>query len=374
MTEAALQDPVLKTAPAQSTRSGPQSVHIVVQRYRSCNVLLQETEWVSVGSESLLSSASSAASAASASVSSSDNHKLPSHCGMLVYISFASSTEKAIVQQAAQTVLNLSVLTTGLWGDGISAQCSLLELAARGPHQASLVVVPQANLISKVKSQGKSIQYHGQIGKEQGEQLYAYFIDCIRGAILEEQCRVRQQALPEGYSLWKDTNILASTTASSSVQKSAASLLQADPETPPDQIFRAPFTSRYASWDETTGFPLTDSATGEPLTKSAVKKLLKLQDAHAKRHAKWKTNNPNHDATAAATAVSVSTMALSGTADTTADTTNPAEHADARADQRELWQSALDPAFLHVVAGSFGKRQGLEMKSDMGPFCHVLQL
>jgi hypothetical protein len=39
-----------------------------------------------------------------------------------------------------------------------------------------------------------------------------------------------------------------------------------------------------------------------------------------------------------------------------------------------LWQSALDPAFLHVVAGSFGKRQGLEMKSDMGPFCHVLQL
>jgi hypothetical protein len=36
--------------------------------------------------------------------------------------------------------------------------------------------------------------------------------------------------------------------------------------------------------------------------------------------------------------------------------------------------SLLDDSFIQVVSGSFGKRQGLELLSDMGPFCHVVNL
>jgi hypothetical protein len=409
MTNAAAAKSVPQQSP--STTSPSKSVHIVVQRYRSCKVLLQETDWISVGysssdhtiisnhSEDLNPSSEVTQTPSSDDVLQSEPEPA-CHCGLLVYVSFASNTDPVVVQQAALTVLNLSVLTTGLWGDGVSSSCSVLELAAQGEsHQASLVLVPQANLISKVKSQGKSIQYHGQIRKEQGEQLYDYFVDCVRAAILEEQCRVRQTALPDHYLRWKELNNFstsaAATAASSSTQTTQSAPLQVDPSTPPDQMFRD--LSRYASWEEETGVPLTDVA-GTPLTKSALKKLRKLQEAHAKRHAKWKlklANDPNHDdddddddddnnktAAAASTAVTVDAPVVSDVSAVVVvsdvsceyrDEITPTEHAAPETNQHE-WQSAVDPAFCHVVAGSFGKRQGLEMQSDMGPFCHVLQV
>ena len=37
------------------------------------------------------------------------------------------------------------------------------------------------------------------------------------------------------------------------------------------------------------------------------------------------------------------------------------------------WDNSLDPSFCHFLAGSFGKRQGLELHSDMGPFVHSFQ-
>jgi D-Tyr-tRNAtyr deacylase len=388
MTKAA--EAMLQSVPQQnpSATSPMKSVHIVVQRYRSCKVLLQETDWVSVG----YSSNQEDLSPSSEQTPSSVQPAPACHCGLLVYVSFASNADQAVVQQAALTVLNLSVLTTGLWGDGVSSSCSVLELAARGPesYQASLVLVPQANLISKVKSQGKSIQYHGQIGKEQGEQLYDYFVDCVRAAILEEQCRVRQTALPDHYMRWKDAyNFSTSpvaTAASSSTQTKQSAPLQVDPGTPADQMFRD--ANRYASWEEQTGLPLTD-ATGAPLTKSALKKLRKLQEAHAKRHAKWKLKlpNQNHDDdndNPAATTVDVPAVSVVSTEGgsyvsdkTTPTPTTLAEHATAAPNtdqQQHEWESAVDPAFCHVVAGSFGKRQGLEMQSDMGPFCHMIQI
>ena len=101
------------------------SVHLVVQRYRSCRILLDESEWVSVGED-------------------------PEHCGLLVYVSFEKSATQESTKNSASTVMNLPVLTTGLWGDGVSRQMSVLDLAAAHPNRASIVIVPQANLISKV--------------------------------------------------------------------------------------------------------------------------------------------------------------------------------------------------------------------------------
>jgi hypothetical protein len=108
------------------------SVHLVVQRYRTCKLLLEdEGRWASIESP-----------------------------GMLLYVSFAASADAASVHAAAETVLNLPVLTNGLWGDGSQTR-SIRQIIhdhrddandEDGPAVAgcSIAVVPQANLISKV--------------------------------------------------------------------------------------------------------------------------------------------------------------------------------------------------------------------------------
>jgi hypothetical protein len=194
-------------------------------------------------------------------------------------------------------------------------------------------------MYAQVKGQGNSIQYHGQIAKERGEELYEYFCDCVRGLILEAQCRCRQdQSLSDLYVRWKSNH--------EQVQQPAS-----DPSIPPAQLFR---TSKYSSWEDgDTGIPLTD-ASGGALTKSALKKLRKLREAQAKRHEKWKKNRPSDEASSSAP--------------------ETGKASDKEDQGKELWQSALDPAFCHIVSGSFGKRQGLAMQSDMGPFCHVFQV
>jgi hypothetical protein len=113
------------------------SVSIVVQRFRKCRLLIDELKYVTVGG-------------------GGDD----SGCGLLAYVSFASTATPSQVEQAARTLLNLPILTTGLWGDDGSSTMSVIALAAEPTSSASLVVVPQANMISKVKKDGKSIQYH----------------------------------------------------------------------------------------------------------------------------------------------------------------------------------------------------------------------
>lgn len=277
-------------------------VSVVVQRFRKCNLLIDELEYVEIGS--------------------CDQNC----CGLLAYISFASSTSISQVHQAATTLLNLPVLTTGLWGDSESSTLSILSLAADATSFCSLVVVPQANLISKVKQQGKSIQYHGQINKEKGKELYDCFCDCIRSKLLEEQCSVMSQELPRWYrerKAYMDRQNNYSQPACAS--KLPALLLRTE--------------SKYSEWDE-RGIPVKDSE-GNELSKSQQKKLNKIYEAHCKRHEKWKENGGH--------------------------TESSAEECNDDVPKAQ-WDVSLDPSFCHFVVGSFGKRQGLSFESDMGPF------
>lgn len=81
------------------SRSGG-SVSVVVQRFRECKLLINELQYATVGGTD-------------------------DSCGLLAYISFASETTRQQVEQAAITLLNLPVLTTGLWGDGESSDVSI---------------------------------------------------------------------------------------------------------------------------------------------------------------------------------------------------------------------------------------------------------
>jgi len=111
----------------------------------------------------------------------------------------------------------------------------------------------------------------------------------------------------------------------------------------PSQMFRS--SCEYSEWDDVTGLP-TALCSGEELVKSAVKKLRKQQDAHRKKHEKYVAALGERDDM---TIVVEAPPSVSG----------------------GDW-SVLDDGFVQVVAGTFGKRQGLEIVSDMGPFCHVV--
>jgi len=325
--------------------SSSKSTVVVVQRYRSARLLLDEKHWVAVPETT---------------ASSSDKDvSRQQHCGLLLYVSFAAGADKSSVYTAAETCVNLPVLTTGLWGDGVSEQPSLRELllaqtaaSQKQPETTtSVTIVPQANLISKVKSQGKSIQYHGQIEKNKGEDLYNYFCDCLRAAVYELQCGA-VDALPDWFVTWKTRRLEISDSDGNSQPKAL------EPSIPPEQVFRS--DPKYGSFDQGKGMPLT-TADGEPLTKSASKKLRKLYDAHAKRHAKWKETASDSEVAAAAAAADKNKSN---------ETTNDAAYVVSD-DTIIDWTRHLQ---VPVVAGSFGKRQGLEIKSDMGPFCHVFQV
>jgi len=100
--------------------------------------------------------------------------------------------------------------------------------------------------------------------------------------------------------------------------------------------------SLYSSWDD-TGFPLTN-VDGTPIQgKSTVKKLKKLYQTQQKRHSKFLSPSQTKDIV------------------TTSGNT-----------QEEM--PVLSTNFIRIISGSFGKRQGLEFSSDMGPFCHILNL
>mmetsp|Transcript_38284 Transcript_38284/g.84057 ORF Transcript_38284/g.84057 Transcript_38284/m.84057 type:complete len:112 (+) Transcript_38284:732-1067(+) len=106
-------------------------------------------------------------------------------------------------------------------------------------------------------------------------------------------------------------------------------------------------TTLYESWDD-AGFPLTKTG-GEALTKSAIKKMKKQHAAQKKRYDKY---------------------VASGGADTAAQT----ESAPSAEAPDKGFALQLDPNYIRVVSGTFGNLQALSFNSDMGPFCHLVNV
>jgi hypothetical protein len=285
----------------------------------------------------------------------------------------------------------------------------------------SLVLVPQANVTAKVKKLGKSIQYRDQIAKAEGQALYEYFVDTVEALLVEHYELVRQG---EGGGLHKTTTTTATTNAGSSSKNKHKNSNNTpsnnnstpDPSIPPSRLFHQDNTL-YGSFENDKNdntFPLT-YANGEPLTKSARKKLQKIYNAHVTRHAKYlaslstststtsPTKNTAADTTnlvqdtkektndaAATVAIGIagqetapptsppaeSTIPSPPPSSTTTTTTAPPIIRPQQQQQQQQQQQSLslDPSFVQLVAGTFGKRQGLELQSDMGPFCHVVEI
>lgn len=299
-----------------------ESVRLIVQRFRKCSLLVHG-KVVTVGS-----------------TSNDDidlvNPKTTTSCGLLAYISFGMTATPERVLQAATTLINLPILTLGVWGDGETETKSILDMSTAANAESSnlvqLVLVPQANLISKIRSQGRSIQYHDQIDKQRGKELYELFVDYVKALCLQHEYQQASRPTPKFV-----TDLLLPSSKQSQPPAVDASI-------PPDQMFQN--DPRYNSNKlDDKGIPL-ENAAGEPLTKSAIKKLVKIQGAHAKKHAKY----------------------LQQPAQATAKT--PAAQADSSSKTVD-WSLLTS---IQIVAGTFSGRQGLEIASDMGPFCHVINI
>ena len=142
------------------------------------------------------------------------------------------------------------------------------------------------------------------------------------------------------------------TESSSNKQESKSSQRVTDPSLTPNEFFLDP--SMYSEWDESTGLPLAD-IDGKPLAKSAMKRIRKLYEAQKKRHEKYlsQRNQQVQDGEEVSSAI--------------------VEESCSEREENHI-EEQLHPNFLTVVQGTFGKRQALEFTSDMGPFCHVLEL
>jgi D-Tyr-tRNA(Tyr) deacylase len=391
-----------------NSTSSINSVHLVLQRYRSCRLLLNEIEWVTQGPVVAVGDTSSEGnqSEGNTAVAVDDHH---SHCGLLIYISFAKNTTTKSCWDAAEVCCNVPLLTNGLWGDTTSELFSLKQILTttlendenkNGTDKhcnnsvlrpfTSVTIVPQANLICSMKRQGTSIQYHNQISKEDGRYYYELFVHFMRASLYEYNCIRTKQEIPAAFLEWKLQYLPTTTEANSSIiNTTTLEPTKFDPSIPPLDIFRTSTSTMYGSYDTTTGVPITDIH-NVPLTKSALKKLRKIQEIHRTKHEKWfqqqqsttpsqplKENSTKYD--------DVETkLPKASTATTTTTIAATVTTIPSLPNQKEpvLLSSLLcsvppSPPILWMdglVVGTFGKRQGIEIISDMGPFCHTVQI
>jgi hypothetical protein len=381
---------------------------MVIQRYRKARIVLNDTKVVTLGEEAPLLTADDKYT--DDADDDATTTKTTKTLGVVVYVSFSSKIATfADIEHAAKTILQLPIHTFGRWGDGLCSGIdggqtqSLLQILSSRHEQMtnhsrsasrpdniesntssslspiSLLIVPQANLISKIKKNGKSVQYHDQIHKDLGQEMYDAFIDKLHQLLLDHQSTCRNHQTVDGNKSGEKTSqTTAATTPDSSIS--------------PKELFRqGQYEGLYDTYDPTTGIPLTmitkgrvqnsDDATEAAATanttttisKSARKKLQKIYDAHVKRHEKWlqkqqqqqkpEENNSEKDGGSTYEVKEQTPLPL---------TTGTGK--DDLSTEVSPSSSSLDPAFVQFVAGSFGKRQGLEMFSDMGPFCHIVDV
>jgi len=185
------------------------------------------------------------------------------------------------------------------------------------------MVVPQANIISKCKSAGKSLQYHDQCPKAMSQVLYDNFNSEIRKQL--------QAATSTGHPL----------SASASASQAPELILN------PTTMFRH---STYANTYDLNSFcPSTNIPTLKldktPLTKSATKKLAKIQAAMKKKFDKFGPSDPN--------------------------TSSPSPSPSATSVEEKEEKNIPHCNFL---CGNFGDLQSVTMDAKLGPFCHMVDI
>merc|ERR1719354_343565 len=230
--------------------------------------------------------------------------------GIIVYISFRKGCNDKKVDKAATTILNLDFMSLGAWGDENGTKSMLHFL--REKYELGIMIIPQAALSCKIKDNGRGRSSEDQCEKAEAKRLYEKFIESIR-------IRVRNAIYPE---------------AEAKEKEAANRAKRARGVTPPDQYFRTgDFEGKFQSFDE-SGLPLTDQ-NGKELSKKRKKKFARLLKQQEGKYQKFLES-------------------------------------DRKTEQvMEVEKVAEDYKLPPIISGTFGGRQGLELKAGCGPFSHT---
>ncbi|XP_048339278.1 D-aminoacyl-tRNA deacylase 2 isoform X2 [Sphaerodactylus townsendi] len=98
------------------------------------------------------------------------------HRGLIIYICFLKGASEEIIPKMVNTLLNVKLSETE---DG--KYVSIVDLAG------SILIIPQATLGGKLK--GRNMQYHSNIEKEIGMELYSQFVTlCEQELVANARC------------------------------------------------------------------------------------------------------------------------------------------------------------------------------------------
>eukprot|EP00928_Gymnodinium_smaydae_P009234 TRINITY_DN13416_c0_g1_i1.p1 TRINITY_DN13416_c0_g1~~TRINITY_DN13416_c0_g1_i1.p1 ORF type:complete len:323 (-),score=100.85 TRINITY_DN13416_c0_g1_i1:48-1016(-) len=310
----------LSPASAANGSAASGKVHVVVQRCAKARLLVdaKADEWVEVGR------------------------------GLVVYVSFGQSAAEGdyrrTLRLAAKSLLTAPLSTADEWQADHSDAESLIALCRRGLPQ-SVLIVPQASLVSKLELGERNVKYHQQCAKDDARKLFEAFSAALERVARELVC-------PAAQSLDRFNELQA--------KRAAAALLA------PDQFFRVgEHEGKYSQYDE-RGVPTHDAA-GEPLAKSALKKLEKLYGVQVKKYEKATASNGAPDGATSGAAGAAAGGYPSAAA---AAATPAAEKEERQEDEAELGPVPDGMCLPEVRRGTFGGRQGFELTTS-GPFTHA---
>ncbi|XP_069772830.1 D-aminoacyl-tRNA deacylase 2 [Narcine bancroftii] len=106
--------------------------------------------------------------------------------GTLIYVCFFKGATVDLIPKMIKTLLNVK-----LCEDNTGNHVSVLDVPA------NILIIPQATLGGKIK--GRAMQYHDNIGKEDGKELYALFVaQCEKELALNSKCAEAQVVVKHG--------------------------------------------------------------------------------------------------------------------------------------------------------------------------------
>ncbi|KAI9136472.1 putative D-tyrosyl-tRNA deacylase 2 [Paraphysoderma sedebokerense] len=104
----------------------------------------------------------------SATLDISETESVRIGCGTIIYVTFLKGATQDLVKKVASTLVSISIVPQHSLERPISNKpTSILH------SNSSVLIIPQASLGAKLK--GKSLQYHSNVDKSIGEDLYALF-------------------------------------------------------------------------------------------------------------------------------------------------------------------------------------------------------
>ncbi|KAL4613051.1 putative D-tyrosyl-tRNA(Tyr) deacylase 2 [Arapaima gigas] len=115
--------------------------------------------------------------------------------GMVIYVCFFKGAELNIIPKMVNSLLNVKLCEADS-----GKRVSVLELPG------NILIVPQATLGGKLKS--RSMQYHGNISKEDGLQLYTHFVaQCEKELTASTKCS--EAGVVVKYGTYGNTQVLS---------------------------------------------------------------------------------------------------------------------------------------------------------------------